>query len=86
MNIIQNIVEEPVKRKHICYYTTIVDGYIILLEIEEVFYIHPDSDGGALISKIEDKMICKHRMTDVRSIPLQLIDLSQENMRMILTI
>jgi len=73
MNIIINIVEEPVSRKHISYSVKSFDDTISLCEVEEVSYIHPDSQGMATISRIEENDICTYKKWDERAAPLFLL-------------
>ncbi len=55
--ILINIDGRPVKTKIICYFTKRNGNTIELWVIKENFYNHPDSDGYALIPKIEEEYV-----------------------------
>ena len=53
MSILINPTKRPTERRHICWNVRDDNSCLILDEIVECFYEHPESDGVALIPKIE---------------------------------
>jgi hypothetical protein len=88
--IIINIEEEPVKTKHITYYTTRYFDFgnrqevIALHEIVECDYNHPDSQGYATISRIEDRSLLNINVNDSNSAPLHLLENALTNISLAL--
>lgn len=74
MNIIINVDEKPVNKKHISYSVKLIKDHISLYEIEEVSYIHPDSQGSATISRIEETLIRTYHILDMTASPLILLN------------
>lgn len=69
-NVLINITTDPVETKHISWHVFEDGNSIVLLEIVENYYNHPEAPGYALISKIET--VVKDRVTkgSIKSSPL----------------
>jgi hypothetical protein len=73
MNIIINIEEEIITKKHISYYVKIDNPKITLYEIYESYYTHPNSKTQALISRIETEKVKSYNVNELKAAPLMLL-------------
>lgn len=83
--IIFNVTEEPIERKHISYYVNSNDPNVLhLIEIEEVFYFHPDSNKMAKVRRIEEKLVASYNIHSHKCAPLLLLKHAQDNIKLVL--
>lgn len=85
--IIINEEEKPIKKRHIGW-TYRVDpsstmGDLILIEIVECYYKHPEAPENALIQKIELIDIDKIKYIEEKAAPLHLLKNASENISLI---
>lgn len=83
MTVIINIDKSPVKREHISYGISCYGPNITLKEIENVFYEHPDSQGMALIQRIEERVICTYNKGQIEAAPLLLLKNALDNISLL---
>ncbi len=83
MEIVINIDESPVKRQHITYSVKFRDMRVYLYDIEEVFYVHPDSQDMAQISRIEENAVCDFHIAEkMLSSPLIMLNHMLDTVRL----
>jgi hypothetical protein len=81
MKIIINIEENIIEKKHISYYVKLDNPKITLYEVYEAYYIHPDSENQALISRIETEKISSYNVNELKAAPLMLLNYALNNIK-----
>lgn len=84
--IIINIEEKPINSKHISYYTerrfTNNVEHIVLYEVKDYAYIHPQSENMSYISKIDYESVCSFPITSIMAAPLLLLENAMNNIKL----
>uniref|UniRef100_A0A6M3LHN8 Uncharacterized protein n=1 Tax=viral metagenome TaxID=1070528 RepID=A0A6M3LHN8_9ZZZZ len=78
-NILINITTEPIKYKHISWNVEIRGREIILYQIVENIYKHPDAPEHATISKIEEEKVLSYNIIDKKAASLFLLKNALDN-------
>jgi hypothetical protein len=69
-----NIEEQPVKTRHICWFIRRTERDIILCEVVESSYRHPEAPEHALISRIETEDRAAFNLSEAKAAPLLLLE------------
>lgn len=69
-NFLLNTTEEPVKRRHISWSIKTEPESIILYEIEECYYRHPQAPNDAIIGRIEENERIRCHLQSAAASPL----------------
>jgi len=81
--IIINIEEKPIRSNNICYFTerrfTNNVEHIVLYEVKDYTYIHPQSGEMSYISKIDYENVCSYPITSIMAAPLLLLENAMNN-------
>jgi hypothetical protein len=81
MNIIINIEEDIIEKKHISYYVKLDSPKITLYEVYEAYYTHPNSKNQPLISRIETKKVKSYNVNELKAAPLMLLNYALNNIK-----
>lgn len=82
--ILINTTEPPVKNIHITYSIREDTRNIMLDEISDMFYPHSNSDGCAIISRIETNNLSCYNKNDIKAAPLLLLKNALDNISLLL--
>lgn len=77
-----NINVKPLKELHLTYSYIERDDEIILTEIVERFYNHPQAPDHAMISLLEEKRLKFYKKNDTQSAQVHLLKWANENIRL----
>lgn len=78
-----NKTESPSKTKHICYYVKEDGNDLILCEIVESWYKHPEAPEDAYVQLLEDIRVKTYKKWDEKAGELILLFATQNNCRTI---
>lgn len=78
-----NKTESPSKTRHICYYVKEDGNNLILCEIVENWYKHPDAPEDAYVQLLEDIRVKTYKKWDEKAGELMLLLAAQNNCKTI---
>lgn len=78
-----NKTEIPSKTKHICYYVVEVESNLVLREVVENWYRHPEAPEDAYVQLLEDISIKIYKRWDEKAGELFLLLAAQNNCKTI---
>lgn len=78
---INNDPSDLVRSRHICYFTESQGEEILLYEVVEEFYKHPEAPTVALVPVIVTHLIESLRRFDSRAAAMVLLEAAQNNVR-----
>jgi len=73
-----NTNQEPVKTRHVCFYTIDNGQEISLIEVKEVFFPHPDAPEVAIVSVFQNFHRGSRKRTDFNCAPLIILEAAQK--------
>lgn len=81
--IIINVTEQPVKERHVCYFTNQPDFYTVeLFEVVEEFYKHPQCD-YALLSRFNTRLIRSEKVRNREAGPILVLEAAQHALQLV---
>jgi len=81
MIIFNEVADDIVEEKHICFYTRIDGEKIFLMEVYEKILKHPQAKDVAIVSKIDTRTIKDFYRTQLAAAPIVLLEAAQNNMK-----
>lgn len=73
-----NTEQEPIKIKHICFYTELSGHEVLLYKVEEFTYPHPDTD-MMNISVIKSRLVGTKKQNEFEAAPYMILHYAQQN-------
>lgn len=83
--LVINKTDEPVRKRHISYHSRVdANDVFVLYEVSECFYVHPESNGQALVGIIEVHEVARHRRNSAEGSALHMHYLSERAASLVL--
>lgn len=84
-NVVLNVTGESIKKNHISWTVSYEpEDRIVLYEIVERFYPHPQALEHSIIGRIEQDRIVAYRIDEIKSAPLLLLKHAVDNISLIM--
>ena len=82
MIIFNEVTEDIVEEKHVCFYTVNEDdGYIVLKEVLEKKLKHPKAKELAYVFKLDTKIVYRYKRIDSKAAASILLEAAQNNLK-----